>query len=102
PVELPQAIGPPALRKVTPELASRLHINADWVQEIVDLLQDRQQIVFYGPPGTGKTYLARELARHLTESDAVRLVQFHPSYSYEDFFEGYRPSKAPDGSVTFE
>jgi 5-methylcytosine-specific restriction protein B len=99
---LSQPIGPPVLRKATTELAGRLHIDVPWLQEIIELLQDRQQIVLYGPPGTGKTYIARELARHVADSDAVRLVQFHPSYSYEDFFEGYRPSKAPDGSVGFE
>ncbi|MGH3786536.1 MAG: McrB family protein [Pseudonocardiaceae bacterium] len=87
---------------MTGELASRLHIDVSWLQRIIHLLHDRQQIVLYGPPGTGKTYVARELARHLTDPDAVWLVQFHPSYSYEDFFEGYRPLKAADGTVGFE
>ena len=59
--------------------------------KIADLLWERKQIIFYGPPGTGKTYLASKLARHLTEDGAVKLVQFHPSYTYEDFFEGFRP-----------
>lgn len=45
------------------------------------------------PPGTGKTYIAQALAEHLA-GDNVRLVQFHPAYSYEDFFEGYRPTSA--------
>jgi 5-methylcytosine-specific restriction protein B len=36
------------------------------------------------------------LAHHITDPDAVRLVQFHPSYSYEDFFEGFRPSAKGD------
>ena len=61
-------------------------------------------MIFYGPPGTGKTYLAKALARHLTEDGAVRLVQFHPSYTYEDFFEGFRPKSADGGTgaLTFE
>ena len=64
--------------------------------------QDRSQIVLYGPPGTGKTYLARALAAHVADRDAVRLVQFHPSYAYEDFFEGFRPIEATDtGTVGF-
>ncbi len=93
--------GPPALRAATTELAATLHTDVSWLQQITDLLAARQQIVLYGPPGTGKTYVARALAAHLTDSDAVRLVQFHPSYAYEDFFEGYRP-RAVDGSITFE
>jgi len=43
------------------------------------------------------TYLARALAAHVAERDAVRLVQFHPSYAYEDFFEGFRPIEGADG-----
>lgn len=72
------------------DLAGRLHVPREWLQECVDLLLDRPQLIFYGPPGTGKTYIAQHLARHLA-GDNVRLVQFHPGYSYEDFFEGYRP-----------
>lgn len=72
------------------DLANRLHVDSEWLQECIDLLRDRPQLIFYGPPGTGKTYIAQHLARHLA-GDNVRLVQFHPAYSYEDFFEGYRP-----------
>jgi len=100
--EVSQPIAPPVLRKATAELAAHLHVDVSWLQTIIELLQDRQQIVLYGPPGTGKTYLARELAKHLAESDAVRLVQFHPSYAYEDFFEGYRPIEAREGQVGFQ
>jgi 5-methylcytosine-specific restriction protein B len=68
--------------------------------KVADLLWERKQIILYGPPGTGKTYLARELARHLTDG-AVKLVQFHPSYTYEDFFEGFRPEPGGSGTLTF-
>nr|WP_231712035.1 AAA family ATPase [Arthrobacter sp. zg-Y820] len=74
------------------------------LQEVIDLLQTRNQIVFYGPPGTGKTFLARKLARYLVgeeHTNHVTTVQFHPSYAYEDFFEGYRPVKGTDGQVAF-
>src|SRR5260370_20042394 len=92
------------LPDVTEEFAAELLIGQDWLQECVELLRDKPQLIFYGPPGTGKTYLAQEFSRHLTggKPENVQLVQFHPAYSYEDFFEGYRPSKNSAGAVTFE
>jgi 5-methylcytosine-specific restriction endonuclease McrBC GTP-binding regulatory subunit McrB len=50
-------------------------------------------MIFQGPPGTGKTYLAERMGRLLTGETAgfVETVQFHPSYSYEDFMQGIRP-----------
>ena len=92
------------LSPVTQELADTLLLPRDWLQEeIVDLLTDKRQIVLYGPPGTGKTYLAMTFAKHLTVAGGeARLIQFHPSYAYEDFFEGYRPvGTGATGSVTF-
>lgn len=86
----------------TPELAERLHVPEDWLQECVELLRDRPQLIFYGPPGTGKTYIAQELAEHLTSKENVKIVQFHPAYSYEDFFEGYRPAGESGRQVGFK
>ncbi len=75
------------------DLAARLFWDADHLQDIHSLLQDKGQIVFYGPPGTGKTFVAQELARHFARAeDRTDLVQFHPSYAYEDFVEGFRPA----------
>ena len=74
------------------ELAGRLLLERDYLQRIEELLRDKGQVIFYGPPGTGKTYVAQELAKYYAGSDgAVALVQFHASYAYEDFVEGYRP-----------
>lgn len=89
---LPPVIERAPLRRATPELASDLHVSQSWLQEAIDLLEDRPQLIFYGPPGTGKTFLAQALAKHIA-GENVRLVQFHPAYSYEDFFEGYRPQE---------
>jgi len=84
------------------ELAEELLIERGFLDDAVALLEDKGQVIFYGPPGTGKTYLARKLAEALT-ADPSRwaLVQFHPSSSYEDFFEGYRP-EAADGDMTYQ
>lgn len=57
-----------------------------------------RNVILYGPPGTGKTYIAKKLAIALTEEmdpgpdSQWRLVQFHPSYAYEDFVQGLRPA----------
>ncbi len=77
-----------------------LMAHADLV-EIADLVRSKRQLIFYGPPGTGKTYVAQKLAVALAGDKArVRLVQFHPSYAYEDFVEGYRPGLV-DGALGF-
>ncbi|WP_167043552.1 AAA family ATPase [Salinibacterium sp. ZJ454] len=86
----------------TSELARKLFMDESWLQKTLGLLERRNQIILYGPPGTGKTYLARELANHIAGGSATTgLVQFHPSYSYEDFFEGFRPTTV-DGALTYE
>jgi len=93
-----------AFNPVTATIADDLLMAEDELRKIADLLWERKQVIFYGPPGTGKTFLAKALARHLTEDGAVRLVQFHPSYTYEDFFEGFRPKQADGGTgaLSFE
>lgn len=85
------------LPEPTDELADELLVHdADWLREVRDLLWDERQLVLYGPPGTGKTYLALKLAEFLGGGpEQVKLVQFHPSYAYEDFFEGFRPQEDP-------
>lgn len=77
------------------DLAETLLYPLDFLERTVKLLEHKRQAVFYGPPGTGKTYVARKLAEHLAGDDGeVVLVQFHPSYAYEDFVEGFRPADA--------
>jgi 5-methylcytosine-specific restriction enzyme B len=86
----------------TDELAEPLLVSREWLQECIELLRDRPQLIFYGPPGTGKTYLAQRLAWHLAGRDNTTLVQFHPAYSYEDFFQGYRPAPDESGTVSLQ
>ena len=79
--------------------------QAGFLREVETLLEDKYQVIFQGPPGTGKTYVAQALARiHSPGSkDRVTLVQFHPSYAYEDFVQGFRPTLYKDnGQAGFE
>ena len=91
-----------SLAHPSPALAEELFVDPTWLEGVRDLLAERKQVIFYGPPGTGKTYLARKLANDLVGPEQVKLVQFHPSYSYEDFFEGYRPITGNGGTIAFE
>ncbi len=90
------------LADVTAELADDLLTDLNWLRDVAQLLSERRQVILYGPPGTGKTYLAQRLAARLTEPHAVKLIQFHPSYTYEDFFEGFRPESGVDGTLRFK
>ncbi|MXY17382.1 MAG: AAA domain-containing protein [Acidobacteria bacterium] len=84
-------------------MADRLHLPVNFLQNIETLLKDKKQVIFQGPPGTGKTFVAQALARHLAgDEDRCRLVQFHPSYSYEDFVRGYRPTLLDSVQPGFE
>ena len=74
-------------------LANEVHLTEKFLHDIEVLLEDKKQVIFQGPPGTGKTYVARKLAAHLAGSPCrVTLVQLHPSYAYEDFVQGFRPT----------
>lgn len=64
-------------------------------EEILDVLRLKRNVILQGPPGVGKSFIAQKLAYALIQAkdmDRVQFIQFHQSYSYEDFIEGFRPS----------
>ena len=80
------------------------------IQKYTDLLKYKPQIILQGPPGTGKTREAKRIAKALLglgENDSLegneqfKLIQFHPSYSYEDFVRGIvaKPNEEGNGIV---
>ena len=65
------------------------------IERMLGRLRDKKNLILQGPPGTGKTWLAKRLAFALMgqkDENKVRVVQFHPNLSYEDFVRGWRPS----------
>jgi len=83
-------------------LARTLLVPAEWLAEVVGQIIQSKQVIFYGPPGTGKTFIGKAIAQHLASKENTEIIQFHPSFSYEDFFEGFRPAEKSDGSVSLE
>ena len=69
-----------------------LFIEQDKIDKIVSLLMSKKNIILQGPPGTGKTFIAKKLCSEILNSNNISTIQFHQSYSYEDFIQGYRPT----------
>ena len=79
----------------TSQLAS-MFVDDDDFESYVEAFRHKKNLILQGPPGVGKTFMARILARALIGSDEshrVGFVQFHQSYSYEDFVQGWRPAE---------
>ena len=77
------------------EFLDEVYMDGQHYDVIVGLLRSKKNLLLQGAPGVGKTFAAKRLAYSmmgLKDASRVMMVQFHQSYSYEDFIEGYRPS----------
>ena len=85
------------------QLVSETGLAPELLEEWLHMLRSEKKAgLFFGPPGTGKTWVVERLAKHLAGSTGdYTTVQFHPSFSYEDFIEGLRPAMDED-KLTYE
>lgn len=89
--------GSPVISSVDSEISDE---DSIWLNVKRLVNKGSSGIILSGPPGTSKTWYAKQLALKLTDgqNNHIESIQFHPSYSYEDFVEGYVPSTSSTGS----
>lgn len=77
------------------DFCNEVYMDLDQYEEITSTLKRNKNLILQGPPGVGKTFVAKRLAWSMIgEKDETRIefVQFHQSYTYEDFVRGYKAS----------
>lgn len=98
PEEVNPPVEVPVLELYTKEqFLEDAYIDGEKYDLIVKRLDKKKNIILQGAPGVGKSYLAKKIAYSILgaiDEDKVQMIQFHQSYSYEDFIMGYRPNKA--------
>ncbi|EOH7341414.1 TPA: AAA family ATPase [Campylobacter coli] len=84
-------------------LCGKADIKSNDLEGFKELLKTHKNIIFHGIPGTGKTYtIVNNIKNIIKNENQMLITQFHPSFSYEDFIEGIKPTGIENGQLKLE
>lgn len=85
------------------DFLDEVYLPKERYDRLRSLLRRKKNVILAGPPGVGKTFAAKRLAQSIMgvkDKSRIQVVQFHQSYSYEDFMMGYRPNEDAGFTLT--
>lgn len=97
--------GGPMPYSIEDVVAAGVFLTETQIHQMLERLRTKKAMILQGAPGVGKTFIARKLAYALmaeVDNSRLEMVQFHQSYSYDDFVRGYRPTQGQGGSFVLQ